>query len=661
LTFHGRLRLFFTIIVIVPMLAITAVLFTLTADSQRGKADARIATGLDVALSLYREGHNAAGDELQGVGGDRTLESAVASGDERSARARLRQLVRADPKIVSARLYDAQGELIARAGAGPGTAPASASLVSRRDGRRLGALSVSVTDARSLVRSAARRTRRTRRTRLEFLLLRDGRAVATTVRQVRTMPKGSGDFDAGGREYRGRRVVVDEMGGVSEEIAVFQESGELNSDISQSRVLIGAIILAFVLLALATSVFVIRALQGQIEQFLAAARRLASGRFDQPVPTEGNDEFAELGREFNSMSKQLEGTILEVKGKRRELEETIRTVGKALSAGLDRQEVLDLTVQTALHACEADAARALPIDRSVLAETRAGSRDPQLGAALEHAERAAFSIGPRTRAELTEMQGGTTGAGTVRGPAAVERGGGHALAVPLLARLGSGTFASHVGVISIARRGRRFSAEEADMLQYLAGQAVVSIENADLHATVRHQAITDELTGLSNRRQMDRAIDREFDRRRRFGTPIGLVLLDIDDFKTVNDTYGHPQGDEVLIAVAGVLREHTRDIDEPARWGGEEFAVVLPQTDAAGAEELAERMRNAIEELRVARLDAGEALRVTASFGVASVPESAGDSEKLFERAFKALSHAKRAGKNRVERAHDDADDGPLT
>ena len=656
MTFHGRLRLFFTIIVIVPMLAIALVLFTLTADSQRGKTDAGIATGLDVSLSLYRDGRKSAEDELDGIGGDRRLKSAVASGDDRAARGRLRQLVRADPKIVSARLYDAQGEQIARAGTRYGTAPASASfVVSRRDRRRLGTLSVSVTDARALVRSAARLTP------LEFLVLRDGRAVASTVPDVRTMPKGSGDFDADGREYRGRRVVVSRVGGVEEEVAVFQESGDLNADVAESRVLIGAIILAFVLLALATSVFVVRALQSQIEQFLSAARRLASGRFDQPVPTEGRDEFAELGREFNSMSKQLEGMINEVKGKRRELEETIRRVGKALSAGLDRQEVLELTVQTALDACEAETARALPIDRSVLAETRAGSRDPHLVGALEHAERAAFSIGPETRAELTEMQQGrAASAGSGRGPAAVERNGVHAMAVPLLARLGSGTLA-HVGVISIARRARSFSPEEADLLQYLAGQAVVSIENADLHATVRHQAVTDELTGLSNRRQMDRALDREFDRRRRFGTPIGLVLLDIDDFKTVNDTYGHPQGDEVLIAVAGVLREHTRDIDEPARWGGEEFAVVLPQTDARGAEELAERMRKAIEQLWVTRLDGGDPLRVTASFGVASVPESASDSEKLFERAFKALSNAKRAGKNRVERADDDADDGPLT
>ena len=180
--------------------------------------------------------------------------------------------------------------------------------------------------------------------------------------------------------------------GPTEEIAAFREAAALNSRISESRLVIGVIIAAFLLLALATSLFVVRALQSQIKQFLCAAGRLGKREFDQPVPTEGRDEFAELGREFNNMSEQLKATIDEVEGKRREvegkrrqLEETIRTVGRALSAGLNPQDLLELTVQQALEACEAEAARALPIDRSRLAETHAGSRDPKLLAALEAA------------------------------------------------------------------------------------------------------------------------------------------------------------------------------------------------------------------------------------------------------------------------------------
>ncbi len=147
----------------------------------------------------------------------------------------------------------------------------------------------------------------------------------------------------------------------------------------------------------------------------------------------------------------------------------------------------------------------------------------------------------------------------------------------------------------------------------------------------------------------------------RAGSQVAVLFCDLDLFKQVNDTFGHPQGDEVLIGVAGVLRDRARDIDEPARWGGEEFAVVLPQTDLDGAYIIAERMRKHIEDLRVPRPGVEGVLQVTASFGVASVPQNADDREELFEAAFKALSRAKRLGKNRVERAGDDAEDGPLT
>jgi diguanylate cyclase (GGDEF)-like protein len=146
-------------------------------------------------------------------------------------------------------------------------------------------------------------------------------------------------------------------------------------------------------------------------------------------------------------------------------------------------------------------------------------------------------------------------------------------------------------------------------------------------------------------------LDRELERSRRFETPLGLLMMDLDDFKLVNDTYGHQQGDEVLAQVAGVLRDHSRELDTPARYGGEEMAVVLPQTDVEGAEMLAERIREAVEALRVPRVRGGGVLRVTASFGVASVPDTAPDRDSLIAAADAALYRAKGAGKNRVERA----------
>jgi diguanylate cyclase (GGDEF)-like protein len=224
--------------------------------------------------------------------------------------------------------------------------------------------------------------------------------------------------------------------------------------------------------------------------------------------------------------------------------------------------------------------------------------------------------------------------------------------MPLRARLGERTDAAYIAVISIARESHPFSRGEAELLAYLGGQAVVSIENADLHETVRRRAVTDELTGLSNVREMHSALDRELGRGRRHHTPVGFVLLDIDNFKRVNDIYGHQQGDEVLRAVSRVLREHSRDIDEPARYGGEELALVLPQTDLDGAQRVAERIRSGIEAIRLILPDEAGELRVTASLGAASVPGSASGKD-LIAAADVALYRAKRAGKNRVERAEE--------
>jgi diguanylate cyclase (GGDEF)-like protein len=229
------------------------------------------------------------------------------------------------------------------------------------------------------------------------------------------------------------------------------------------------------------------------------------------------------------------------------------------------------------------------------------------------------------------------------------------MALPMRARIAGGSDIDFVGVISIARRGREFTDQERDLFAYLAGQATLSIENVDLHETVQQQAVTDELTGLFNVRQFHSRLDNEIERAERFGQPMSIVMLDIDKFKSVNDTYGHQQGDRVLVEVARVLRRLSRDVDLPARYGGEEMAVVLPQTDLRGAELGAERMRAAIEGMQIQRLDGGGLLPITASFGVASFPSQAADKTSLIAAADAALYRAKRGGRNRVERAEAEA------
>jgi diguanylate cyclase (GGDEF)-like protein len=202
--------------------------------------------------------------------------------------------------------------------------------------------------------------------------------------------------------------------------------------------------------------------------------------------------------------------------------------------------------------------------------------------------------------------------------------------------------------MTIARAGEAFNEAERDVFLYLVGQASSSIENVALHELVSEQAVTDELTGLANKRALADVLGKEAARAHRFSHELSLLMLDIDDFKMVNDTYGHPQGDQVLRAVGDVLRAESRGVDEPARYGGEEFAVALPETGGVGAVELAERIRARLEREAVPFLDRDGSLRVTASIGVASIPSSAADVRTLVAAADAALYSAKRGGKNRV-------------
>ena len=195
-------------------------------------------------------------------------------------------------------------------------------------------------------------------------------------------------------------------------------------------------------------------------------------------------------------------------------------------------------------------------------------------------------------------------------------------------------------------RGGSFDGEAEQLAHWLAAQASIAIENERLHRTVKRQAITDELTQLSNRRRFTETLAVEVRRAERFGDPLSLVLADLDDFKQINDRYGHQAGDEVLRRFADVLRENVRDFDLPVRYGGEEFAVLLPETGLDGAEQLAHRLQTALLRLRLPEIG-GDRPPVTASFGVAAFP-AARNAEQLLSAADGALYRAKAAGKNRV-------------
>ena len=190
------------------------------------------------------------------------------------------------------------------------------------------------------------------------------------------------------------------------------------------------------------------------------------------------------------------------------------------------------------------------------------------------------------------------------------------------------------------------SDEARRLAGWLAERATIALENARRHAIAQHEAVTDPLTGLANRRRFVRELSVEVNRAQRFQHSLAIVLADLDDFKSVNDRFGHLTGDDALRAFADVLRDRVRDIDLPVRFGGEEFAVLLRETTLAGARALAEELRTRLQELTLTAPD-GRRFRVTASFGVAAYPED-GAEDELLAAADAALYRAKQQGKNRV-------------
>jgi diguanylate cyclase (GGDEF)-like protein len=328
-----------------------------------------------------------------------------------------------------------------------------------------------------------------------------------------------------------------------------------------------------------------------LKELSDAAGEVAKGDFSRRVSVRGHDEFAVLGRSFNDMAAQLETRLEELAEERSRVKVAVGRFGEALAATHEPHALLPLIVQSVVEATGA------------------------VGGVLM-----------REGKELAR-QGD---------PSA----GGKPLEVPISTEDEEGI------TLLLTPPGEDFSDEARELAYWLGRQAGVALDNVRLHRRVEREATTDGLTELPNRRQFEDALATEIGRIERFGGSLSLIYADLDDFKLVNDRYGHQAGDDVLRAFAEILRQSVREIDVPARYGGEEFAVLLPQTDVAGAERLAERIRTELAAKPIeTRFSAP--LQVTASFGVSSFPEEPSKSA-LFAAADQALYRAKRSGKNCV-------------
>jgi diguanylate cyclase (GGDEF)-like protein len=294
------------------------------------------------------------------------------------------------------------------------------------------------------------------------------------------------------------------------------------------------------------------------------------------------------------------------------LDRATRRIGEAFGSNLDREALAQLMLHTAVEAAGAEHGRARLATRTI----EAGAPSAPV---LDDAERAARRDG-RLRLAVADRD--------------------VAMAHPLAGD----------DLLVVGRRGAPFTDEEQALFVYLAQQMAVAMENVALHDQLRWQATVDELTGLANHRAFQDTLAAEVARLGRFGRPLSLAMVDIDNFKAINDTYGHQQGDLVLREVAAVLQRACRATDEPARYGGEELAVILPNTDLDGAHVVAEAIRRAVQALTV-RFGDGLSVGVTVSIGISALDDPAAEPAALIASADAALYEAKRAGKNRTQRA----------
>jgi diguanylate cyclase (GGDEF)-like protein len=451
-------------------------------------------------------------------------------------------------------------------------------------GRVLGRISVSVSVDERLLSSVAGGLASGDR----LIAVRDGRVIAGGSGRLELAPGRATRVHLGQTDYRGLRTgTLPDPPGLS--FVALAPQGGIDAAVgSAERRILTALLASLALIAVVTYLLgrsVVRTLRG----FADAANAIAFGRLGQRVEVRGNDEFAELGNAFNRMATQLELRLAELETERSRVRGATARFGEALVATHDQAQLVQIVVESAVEATGATGGVVLSAHGEL---ARAG--DPDAGA-----ERLAFPL-----------------------------------------RVGTSDFGS------LVLASDNFEADQVEMAASLAAQVVVALENARLHRLVERQAMVDSLTGLANRRSLEESLRSELARAARFADSVCVVLADLDDFKQVNDRYGHAAGDEVLKAFAGALRKTVRESDVAGRWGGEEFALVLPGTDAVGGARLAERARAAIEARQV-KMPNGDLCSVTASFGVAAYPESR-ELREILEAADSALYGAKGAGKNRV-------------
>jgi diguanylate cyclase (GGDEF)-like protein len=381
------------------------------------------------------------------------------------------------------------------------------------------------------------------------------------------------------------------------------------------------------------------------------------------VPVHGRDEVAQLALAFNRMTAQTQAYVQALTASRDQMRGQLGRLGQTLTATLDLDRILEVILDTAMVTAGAEAGVIMLVDVDDADQLRQRAGEGDLGIDLPATIRIGEGIigtiaagGVPAHGRIvdgrfegcrrvdTEPDARTIAAVPFRGRQPVDpRHDGDFSGAPR-------TDAGVLGVLVLYNRiaGEDFEPGDVDTLRTFAGQASVAVENVLLHRQAERLSLTDPLTGLWNYRFMQTSLRREAERCRRYQRPSALLAIDLDRFKDVNDTYGHPVGDQVLVELARRITAQIREVDLAFRHGGEEFMVLLPETDSTGASVVAERLGRAVNARRFKVNDAsgGRELDITVSIGIAVLGEHADTATGVLAAADEALYAAKAAGRD---------------
>jgi two-component system, cell cycle response regulator len=429
-------------------------------------------------------------------------------------------------------------------------------------------------------------------------------------------------------------------------------------DVYTRYAMLAAIVLITGAAAILVAWWLARTTTAPLANLAAAADRVADGDLQARVPVQGRDEIGQVASAFNRMTTELESYVDALTVSRDQLRGQLGVLGDTLSSTHDLHRILQVILQTARHAAGGRAGVVLLVDpvTGLLTGQCSEGLDPATPIRVPIGEGLLGSVA----ATGVPVRGRTDRDGLVL--LAAEPRCKSYVVVPFtlggpLSPAGSppsdppGLWPAGLpaaqGVLAVFDRVGRDEFDDADLdtLRTFAGQASVAVDNVRVHEEAQRLSVTDSLTGLLNYRSMLDCLRREAERAHRFGRRLCVLALDLDRFKEINDSYGHAAGDVVLAEFAHRVRAEIREVDLAFRHGGEEFVVLLPETDLAGGVAVAERLCAAMRTQPVL-LPRGR-VDVTVSIGVAVFPEHGATGSAVLQAADDALYAAKAAGRDR--------------